>query len=265
MLVLHEAWRPHPLAWIHRAEARELASELGAVDLQVLLEEEISDLPSQPLLLRVSDPVMRRATRALSRAGISYLGPGADALERCYDKAEAAHIVATAGIDCPANPSSYPLVVKPRRGSDSIGVRVLRRGPLPSRYAGEPFLVQEQVRGLEMTVAVLHGRPGMPIRILLPEGTPYSFTRKYLWRPRREPLADASLSERVRQTALRIAELLQVDWAVRVDFIYEPRRGRLYFLECDAAPLIGAASVFAASLAASGMPRAEQLRLLVSR
>jgi hypothetical protein len=31
------------------------------------------------------------------------------------------------------------------------------------------------------------------------------------------------------------------------------------FLECDAAPLVGPASAFAASLSASGMARAEQL------
>jgi hypothetical protein len=38
----------------------------------------------------------------------------------------------------------------------------------------------------------------------------------------------------------------------------------LCFLECDAAPRVGAASAFAASLPAGGMPRAAQLQLLTA-
>jgi hypothetical protein len=53
-----------------------------------------------------------------------------------------------------------------------------------------------------MTVAVFDGRiAGMPLRIHLPEGVPYSFFRKYLLRPPRAPLADAALAERVRRAA----------------------------------------------------------------
>jgi hypothetical protein len=39
--------------------------------------------------------------------------------------------------------------------------------------------------------------------------------------------------------------------------------GRLRFLECDVAPLVGVGSAFAASLAAAGVAREEQLRLLL--
>ena len=110
---------------------------------------------------------------------------------------------------------------------------------------------------------VLHGTVGSPLRIALPEGTLYSFARKYLLRPRREALGDAALAERVQDTAVRIADLLNVDWAARVDFIHDPKRDRLCFLECDVAPLIGAGSAFSDSLLAAGMPRAEQLRRLI--
>jgi D-alanine-D-alanine ligase-like ATP-grasp enzyme len=149
--------------------------------------------------------------------------------------------------------------VKPRRGSDSLGVRVLRHGPIPR---GDDRLVQELVIGMELTVAVLHDRVGTPLRIVLPEGTPYSFARKYLLRPRREPIPDA-LSVRVRDTAARIAKILGVDWAARVDFIYDQRRDRLCFLECDVAPMLGAGSAFADSLLAAGVARDEQLRLIL--
>jgi D-alanine-D-alanine ligase-like ATP-grasp enzyme len=257
LIVLREPWRPHPLAWIHRGEARSIADELGVACVSRLTPE----IP----LLRLSDPVMLEVTRTLTQASKPYLGPGAAAMERCYDKREALRIVAAAGIDCPATGTgSFPLIVKPRRGSDSIGLKVLRRGPIPARYRSDEYLLQEKVRGSELTVAVLHGRAGAPLRILLPEGRPYSFLRKYLLPARKEVLADGGLADRISETALRIAALLGVDWAARVDFIHEARSDRLFFLECDAAPLVGAASGFARSLAAGDVPRPAQLQLLTS-
>ena len=71
------------------------------------------------------------------------------------------------------------------------------------------------------------------------------------------------IATRVRDTALQIAKLLGVDWAARVDFIYDQRRDRLCFLECDVAPMLGLGSAFADSLLAAGMAREEQLRLIL--
>ncbi len=68
----------------------------------------------------------------------------------------------------------------------------------------------------------------------------------------------------MREGAQRIATLLGVDWAARVDFIHETKTDRLRFLECDVAPLVGLRSAFAASLAAAGMARSEQLRRLLA-
>lgn len=202
---------------------------------------------------------MLRATETLTRASIPYIGPGAAVMHLCYDKLAATQRVAAAGIDCPASSLCFPLIVKPRRGSDSLGVRVLRRGPIPQ---GDDWLVQELVIGMELTVAVLHDRIGTPLRIALPEGTPYSFSRKYLLRPQRTPLADA-LNTRVRDTAVKVAKRLGVDWAARIDFIYDRRRDRLCFLECDVAPMIGRGSAFADSLLAAGLARDQQLRLIL--
>ncbi|HEY3074894.1 MAG TPA: ATP-grasp domain-containing protein [Burkholderiales bacterium] len=200
---------------------------------------------------------MLRATETLTRAGVPYIGPGAAVLQLCYDKLAASERVAAAGIDCPAVATSFPMIVKPRRGSDSIGVRLAGSGPIPTDH-----LAQEHVRGMEVTVAYVAGTVGAPLHIALPEGALYSFVRKYFWRPRHE-IVRGALAERVRGTALKIAQLLGVDWAARVDFIYERSRDRLCFLECDVAPLIGEGSAFADSLAAGGVARAEQLRLIL--
>jgi len=90
--VLRESWHPHPLAWIHRAEARSIAEELRrggyAVRLVRFQDDSVSDLSPGLLLLRISDPVMLAAVQMLTRAARPFLGPGAAVMERCYDKYE---------------------------------------------------------------------------------------------------------------------------------------------------------------------------------
>jgi D-alanine-D-alanine ligase-like ATP-grasp enzyme len=272
--VLRESWRPHPLAWIHRAEARSIAEEFRraghAVRLIRLQNNALSDLPLALLLLRVSDPVMLTLVQTLNGAK-SYLGPHADVMARCYDKYEAHRIATSNGVDSPATALAseadaipMPLVLKPRRGSDSIGVRLLKKGPIPARLRTDRHIAQQYVRGTELTVAICRDRVGMPLRIILPEGTPYSFFRKYLLRPRRAPVSDAGLAGRVRRTSLEIARVFGVDWAARIDLIHETATDRLRFLECDVVPLVGEKSAFAASFEASGINRAEQLRMLLN-
>ena len=233
-------------------------------------EAGIGALPSGPLLLRVSDPVMLVAAQALGRASIPYFGPGAAAMARCYDKWEAYRLASRAGIDCPATAlasdagkATFPLILKPRQGSDSIGMRLVGSGPIPVWARTDRYLAQERIVGAELTIAVIGGRVGMPLRLALPEGTPYSFWRKYLARPGRAPLADTALAAKVRELAVRIAGVLAIDWAARIDLMHETATGSLRFLECDVAPLVGRDSAFAASLAAAGIGRADQLRLLI--
>jgi len=272
LTVLIEPWRVHPLAWLHRAEARAIVAELRAAGRSVEVQTfAVEALPrAARILLRLSDPVMVDAVHALATAGVAYRGPGATALACCYDKWRAVQTIRAAGIDCPetrlgveGDALARPVVVKPRRGSDSLGLRVLRAGPVPARFRNEGGLVQTQVFGAELTVSVIDGVAGHPLRLELPEGVPYTFLRKYLRRPKRTPPGDLGLAARVQQSALAAASRLGVDWAARVDFIHERATDRLVFLECDAAPLVGPASAFAASLAAAGMARGEQLARLL--
>jgi len=134
---------------------------------------------------------------------------------------------------------------------------------VPARLRNDAWLAQERLYGLELTIGLIGDRLGAPLAIALPEGTPYSVLRKYVLRPGHAPLADAALDARVRSEALRIAAALAVDWAARIDFIYVPGEARLCFLECDAAPLVGPRSAFAASLHAAGLAREAQLARLL--
>jgi|SRR5688572_6709417 len=256
ILVVREPWRLDPLAWIHRAEARAIAREL-----QAPLVEYAGVLPPGRALLRLSDAFMRQVIAGLDAP---YCGPGREALERCYDKHEAHRVVITGGVHAPetyladsARTPEAPYVLKPRRGSDSIGVRIASTIPEAKRTAD--YLVQSRILGREVTVALYRDVAGVPLEIFVPRGKPYSFLQKYLLRPGRAPLPDETL----RDTARRVGRLLGVDWAARVDFIVADD-GRAFFLECDAAPLVGPDSAFAASFAAAGVDRRQQLEWLVS-
>jgi predicted ATP-grasp superfamily ATP-dependent carboligase len=158
--------------------------------------------------------VLLETARALSEASVPYHGPGAAALERCYDKLEATRIARRASLACPetvlapqAANLPMPIVLKPRRGSDSIGVRLVRDGAVP---ADERLLAQEWIRGEELTVALLGSRAGKPLRIELPPGEIYSFRRKYVTRPALTPIEDSAAE----QAALTVAGALGVDWLV---------------------------------------------------
>lgn len=151
--IVYESWRPHPLAWIHRAEARAIAEDLRRAGHEVRVvryrDDAISELPPESLLLRLSDPIMLAGVRALTRADKPYLGPSAAVMERCYDKYEAYRIATANGVDCPltalgndAANRLFPLMLKPRRGSDSIGVRLITNGVLPARSRTEDYIVQ---------------------------------------------------------------------------------------------------------------------------
>jgi D-alanine-D-alanine ligase-like ATP-grasp enzyme len=257
IVVVREPWRLDPLAWIHRAEARAIARELHAP-----LLEYTGKLPPGLALLRLSDPFMRRVVGEVSTP---YRGPGRQALERCYDKYAAHRLVSASGLDSPEtvladspNIPDAPFVLKPRRGSDSIGVRIAR--VVPESRRNPDHIVQARIVGREVTIALFRGQVGLPLEIHVPPGTPYSFLRKYLLRPGRAPFADEAL----RAVARRIGQVLGVDWAARVDFIVEPDTGRAWFLECDAAPLVGPDSAFASSFAAAGIDRRQQLDWLLS-
>jgi len=273
-LVVYEPWRPDPLAWIHRGEARGLAAELHGAGHEIALHCLRRDMrpaaAGARLLLRLSDGVLLAATRSLQAAGVAYLGPAAEVIARCYDKLGAARIAAAAGIDVPATATADdaaqvapPRILRPRRGSDSIGLRVLGHRPVPRARRTADHLVQTQVTGTEITVAVLRGEVGAPLAIALPPGVPYTFVRKYVLRAPRHPLADTALAKRIRDLATRAATALGVDWAARIDLIHEPATDRLWFLECDVAPLVGPGSALAESLAAGGIDRRTQLRLLL--
>jgi D-alanine-D-alanine ligase-like ATP-grasp enzyme len=261
-----------PVSWVHRIEAYLLRRELSAVGWTVS-SSVYPHLPGHnvPLLLRLSDNLMRHATRHLLAHGIAFAGPSHDVLEHCYDKYFAYQKVSSAGILIPPTEIGNgpitgvpPFLIKPRRGSDSLGIRIIQSPHIPERFRSETFLIQPFLDGVEITVGFL-ARPGHPFEILRPPGTIYSFRRKNLMRTPKRPLQDDRLVRRIQKQVLTVCDLMGVDWGARVDFLFERRNNLLYFLECDAAPLIHRASAFTLSLASAGLTREQQITLLLDK
>src|SRR5437773_2515670 len=115
-------------------------------------------------------------------------------MERCYDKYEVHCVVIANNINCPTtaltnetNTIPFPLILKPKHGSDSINIRLLKNSPIPTHTQTDDYITQQYIRNTELTVTVFRDQTGMPLHILLPKETPYSFFRKYLLQPHHAP------------------------------------------------------------------------------
>jgi hypothetical protein len=173
--VIIEPWRAHPLAWIHRGEGRAIARELGQANRPVTVlpfrADRAAELPPGSLL-RLSDPAMFAAAQALGRAGIRATSVRALQSARCMtngwrtaSRTPPAWTVPTAL--APDAGFRLPLVVKPRCGSDSLGMRLVRAAHSAKRARARASS-QERIVGAELTVGVIHDCVGMPLRIDLP-------------------------------------------------------------------------------------------------
>lgn len=260
-----------PVSWVHRVEAHLLKKELRKLSFDISIHLYPCETKAgSPLLLRLSDNLMRRATRELTALGLPYAGPPPGVLENCYDKYTAYRKVSEIGVEIPPTflgnePLSLtpPILIKPRRGSDSLGIRVFRSGRVPERFRTEEYLLQPFLNGIDLTVGYLPGFVGYPLEILRPTNTIYSFARKNLLRTKKRPVSDNLLVHQLQTTAKGVCRKMGIDWAARVDFLFDPKHHRLYFLECDAAPLIHRESAFALSLQTAGLERTQQISLFL--
>lgn len=108
--------------------------------------------------------VLSLARDHFAAIGTSVAVSGPKLIEMARDKLATARFLAAAGIPAPRTASTqeileddtrwpWPLLAKPRHGSSSRGIRVVRdRSEVASLEASEPYIVQEMLRGREFTV-----------------------------------------------------------------------------------------------------------------
>jgi D-alanine-D-alanine ligase len=223
-----------------------------------------------------------RVQRALAARHFAYTGSGPEASARAYDKLRAKQ--AMARHDVPVAPQrvvpfpfgprdvkhalrlvpAWPAVVKPARLGSSVGVVVCRDRTQALRAIEEnarfeqPQLIEEFIPGHELTCGVL-GREALPVVEPKPlEGT-YDYRAKYdptsgTTYGIEPPSIPAAVRAEVRRLALVAHDALGCQDVSRVDFRYDPTRGRIIALELNTVPGMTPTSLLPKAAAAAGIP-----------
>jgi D-alanine-D-alanine ligase len=153
----------------------------------------------------------------------------------------------------------FPLVVKPAREGSTIGISIVRdREQLEAGLAealrhDDLVLVEDFIRGDEVTVSVLNGEP-LPIIQIVPKSGFYDYASKYT-PGQTEYLLPAPLNavlyDRLQQTASAACRALSCRGAARVDFMVRERE--FFCLEVNTIPGMTATSLLPKAAAEAGI------------
>jgi D-alanine-D-alanine ligase len=190
---------------------------------------------------------------------IPYTGSGVEASRLAMDKIASRRIFGAAGLSIPRykaidktrynrdskvyNNLRLPLVVKPATQGSSIGLSIIDRYEYLDKAVDLAFsfdkkiIIEEYIRGREMTVGILDGRP-LPVIEIIPKKAFFDFEAKY------QPglatyIVPAQLEERVarkiKRAALSAHKLLGCFGCSRVDMILN-KEGLPVVLELNSIP-----------------------------
>ena len=213
-----------------------------------------------------------RLQALLELAGIPYTGSGPLGSGLAMDKDIAKTLLRAGGVRTPdwiLAPASvedaevavgFPAVVKPTGQGSTVGLSVVRTPETlqaaidhASRYG--TVMVEQFIRGRELTVGVLDGRALAVGEIMLPPDSAFSYEDKY----QAEAVAEtfpADLPEPITAAARDAAEaahrLLRLDGYSRADFRLDDA-GNLWIIEANSLPGMTATSLLPQSAAAAGI------------
>jgi D-alanine-D-alanine ligase len=162
------------------------------------------------------------------------------------------------------NQLRLPLFVKPCEGGSSLGTNKVKepsqmQAALDAAFAVDnQIMAEEFVGGREATIGVykINGEvKTLPITEVVTENEFFDYEAKY--QGKSKEITPAVLPDGVeyaiKDTAVRIYNLLNCDGVVRVDFIIENNTNRLFFLEVNTMPGQSAESIIPQQVRAAGM------------
>lgn len=226
----------------------------------------------------------------LEMVGMPYVGSGPLAHSLALDKVVAKMIFSQRGIPTPAfavldGPEAelpdlpYPLIVKPKNEAVSFGIRIVQDPEELREAAGVIFdrfrqavLVEQYIEGREFNVGVIGNDPVEtlpPVELSFGEGGPgiYTYEDK-MGKSGREvvPLCPAPVPEECAAEASRIAReaflALGCSDCARVDLRMDAE-GKLYVLEINSLPSLGARGSYVAAATTAGLDFAALCQRLV--
>jgi D-alanine-D-alanine ligase len=276
---------PSPEAAISKLSAaavekalKELGHEVTPLELNPELPVKLKELkPDVAFLSLHGSPGEDGTVQGLLEVmGIPYTGCGVISSAVCIDKDLCKRVLKSHGIRVPAGetlykeewereknfyPTELPCVVKPAKVGSSVGLSLVEKEEEFERAVDEAFkvdtkvLVEEFVKGRELTVAVLNGKALPVVEIVLPEKL-YDYQTKYE-SGETEYKVPADLPPRTTQRLKKIAEkayrVLECKGAVRIDFRLDPFNSPV-LLEVNTIPGLTERSLLPKAARAAGIP-----------
>jgi len=189
----------------------------------------------------------------LEENNITYTGSGSDSSRLCMDKVKSKKTVRNHNYLTPdwvfinkeneSNQIDYPCIVKPNAQGSTFGLSMVKHRDdikeainLAFKYDNE-VLIEDYIRGREITVGVLDGRP-LPIVEIIPKHSLYDYECKYspgMSKYLCPAKLDKTLENNIKKDSLDIFNVLKCRGYGRLDFILDDD-GRYYFLELNTLP-----------------------------
>ena len=164
------------------------------------------------------------------------------------------------GVDIDLSELSFPVVIKPQSEGSSVGLSIVIKSSEFKAAAGRAFaygnkiIAEEFIRGRELTVGILDGRP-LPVVEIVPERGCYDYHAKYESANTQylvpAPVDDMGYS-RAQETALKAHKALGCRSFSRVDMILGDDGG-LYVLEVNTIPGLTSRSLLPKAACAIGI------------
>ncbi|MBO5556751.1 MAG: D-alanine--D-alanine ligase [Oscillospiraceae bacterium] len=225
---------------------------------------------------------------ALELLGVPYTGSGPLGSAIAMDKAMAKRVIESCGVRTPAwqelcytrediprltESLPVPCAVKVVDGGSSIGVALpdtreeLRSALEDLLQYGSRMVVEEKIRGRELTVPVLDGRALSPIEIVPPEGNSFDYVAKYQSGDEgAREICPAPITEREKallcEAAVRVHEGLGLSVYSRSDFVLD-EDGNAWWLEVNTLPGMTPNSLIPKAAAVEGMSYAQLCQKIV--
>ncbi|MFC1565816.1 D-alanine--D-alanine ligase [Candidatus Neomarinimicrobiota bacterium] len=167
--------------------------------------------------------------------------------------------------------NEFPVVVKPSADGSTIGLSIVRNHSeftqaveLADKYDGN-IMVENYIDGRELTVTII-GKQAYPIVEIIPKHKFYDYECKYqagmseYIYPAQLP---NTLTEKIKNIALDIFNILQCSGYARADFILD-KNNDPWFLEINTLPGMTATSLVPKSAMAAGISFNELIQMIIN-
>lgn len=219
----------------------------------------------------------------LESLGVLFTGSGEVSSRNCMDKNISKEVVSENEIDTPKwvlkqkmpnedriKDLGFPMIVKPNDLGSTIGLSIVRNNKELSSACKralkftDSIMFESFIQGREITVPII-GKKSFPIVEIIPKNDLYDYECKYT-SGMSEYICpadiDITLTNNIKNVALKIHKLLKCDHYSRVDFLLGDN-DKLWFLEINTLPGMTETSLLPKSLKADGYSFTDVVQMIL--